>query len=356
MKKTLIGRTLFGAAATALLGLFVAGGAVQPAAAEAIKLNLVGSWPAGVSSAADIGIHFIEEVNKRAAGKLEITYKGSRDVVPTFDQPEALVNGVFDVWYGAPNYWAGIVPAGYITELSKSDIPDNGPGSDLFNFMVKQYKAVGVQYLGHYSGDVKTGSHFMYTQEKVAAIGDLKGRKIRVPPLTRFVVKAVGAEPVTLPPGEVYVALDRGTVEGFTWPYYDGFTAFGWQEVSKYLINHPLYRNGIAIAMNMDKWNSLPQPALGRAGHRPRSRCGDAILGAGMGRGPPGGPAQDHAQGRHGSDQLLRRRGCGVDQDQQRDAEAAEWTQTSNDALWAHFKSVMSAEDYAEARNLMGYN
>jgi TRAP-type C4-dicarboxylate transport system substrate-binding protein len=340
MKKTLIGRTLFGAAATALLGLFVAGGAVQPAAAEAIKLNLVGSWPAGVSSAADIGIHFIEEVNKRAAGKLEITYKGSRDVVPTFDQPEALVNGVFDVWYGAPNYWAGIVPAGYITELSKSDIPDNGPGSDLFNFMVKQYKAVGVQYLGHYSGDVKTGSHFMYTQEKVAAIGDLKGRKIRVPPLTRFVVKAVGAEPVTLPPGEVYVALDRGTVEGFTWPYYDGFTAFGWQEVSKYLINHPLYRNGIAIAMNMDKWNSLP------------SDVQDIVHEAAA-------ATQSWALGwvaAHQAVQLKTMLKGGMEAINFSDAEAAEWTQTSNDALWAHFKSVMSADDYAEARKLMGYN
>ena len=45
--------------------------------------------------------------------------------MPTFDQPEALVRGVFDIWYGAPNYWAGIVPGGYVTEMSPYDIPDN---------------------------------------------------------------------------------------------------------------------------------------------------------------------------------------------------------------------------------------
>ncbi len=332
-------RVLFGATGAALIGLFMAGGPVQPAAAEVIKLNLVGSWPAGVSSAADIGIHFIEEVNKRAAGRLEITYKGSRDVVPTFDQPEALVNGVFDLWYGAQNYWAGIVPGGYVTELSPFDIPDKGPGSDLFNFMVKQYKAVGVQYLGHFSGDVKTGSHYMYTQEPVANIGDLKGRKIRVPPLTRFVVKAVGAEPVTLPPGEVYIALDRGTVEGFTWPYYDGFTAFGWQEVSKFLIDHPLYRNGIGMAMNLEKWDSLPKDL--------QDIFHEAIV-----------ATQSWALGwvaAHQAVQLKAMIKGGMKAIKFEDAEAKQWAEISNEALWAHFKTVLSAEDYAEARMLMDY-
>ena len=34
--------------------------------------------------------------------------------------------------------------------------------------------------------------------------------------------------------------------------------------------------------------------------------------------------------------------------------EAALWQKTAGDALWAHFKSVMSPEDYATARRLMG--
>ena len=35
--------------------------------------------------------------------------------------------------------------------------------------------------------------------------------------------------------------------------------------------------------------------------------------------------------------------------------EAKHWAETSNSALWAHFKKAMSSSDYAQARKLMGY-
>lgn len=313
-----------------------AGGAGR--AAEAIKLTMVGSWPPKVSSAADMGIKFMDTVNEAARGKLVITFKGSRDVVPTFDQPEALVRGVFDTWYGAPNYWAGVVPGGYVMELSRAEFLDNGPGSELFEFIASMYKRSGIQYLGHFSGEPNTGNHFMYTQKKISSIADLKGMKIRVPPLTRHFVKAIGAEPVTLPPGEVYLALERGTVEGFTWPYYDGFTAFGWEKVSKFVINHPLYRNGVSVMMNMKKWNTL---------------SGDLkklVLDASR-------KTQAWSQGwvsAYQAVQLAGMRKGGMKVITLSKEETARWDRTADKALWAHFKSVMSASDYATARRLLG--
>jgi TRAP-type C4-dicarboxylate transport system substrate-binding protein len=310
------------------------------ASAEGIVLNMVGAWPPKISSAADVGIRFIEEVNKRAKGKLTINFKGGKEVVPTFDQPEALVRGVFDIWYGAPNYWAGIAPGGYVTEMSPYDIPDNGPGSELFDFMVKMYEKKGARYLGHFSGDVGTGNHFMYTQTEVSSIGDLKGMKIRVPPLTRFFVKSVGGEPITLPPSEVYLALERGTVEGFTWPYYDGFTSFGWQEVSKYVIGHPLYRDGISIMMNLDKWNSLPADT--------QQIMLESVA-----------TIQEWSRGWISAYQNTQLAGMikgGMKVIHFSEDEAKSWNDVSNSALWAHFKSAMSAEDYSTARRLMGYD
>ena len=155
-------------AGTGLLALAVmaVGGAGLSAAPT--KLTMVGSWPPKVSSAADIGIKYLDTVNKMGKGTVEITFKGSRDVVPTFDQPEALVRGLFDVWYGAPNYWAGVVPGGYFFELSPYDVPDKGPGSDLYNFIVKMYEKKGVRYVGHFCGEPSTGNHFMYTQKKIS--------------------------------------------------------------------------------------------------------------------------------------------------------------------------------------------
>jgi TRAP-type C4-dicarboxylate transport system substrate-binding protein len=310
----------------------------QSHAADPIKLVMVGAWKPGVSPAADIGIKFMETVNEMSGGKLVIEFKGASDVIPTFDQPEALVRGVFDVWYGAPNYWAGVVPGGYFSELSSYEIPDNGPGSDLFEFIVKMYEKHGVRYLGHYSGSLGTGNHFMYTQKEITGIADLKGMKVRVPPLTRFFVDAIGAEPVTMPPGEIYLALERGTVEGFTWPYYDGFTNFGWQEVSKYLVDHPLYRDGISVNVNLEKWNSLPedmqQIMLKAAGQTQAWSVGWVT----------------DAQAK----QLDGMQAGGMKSIKLSPAEAERWHQTANEALWGHFKTVMTPEDYAEARRLLG--
>ena len=316
------------------------GGAHSAAAADPVKQTMVGSWPPKVSSAADIGIKFMDTVNKLAVGKLAITFKGSRDVIPTFDQPEALVRGLFDVWYGAPNYWAGVVPGGYFSELSPYEVPDNGPGSELFAFIAEIFKRHGVQYLGHYSGEPHTGNHFMYTQRKITGIGDLKGRKIRVPPLTRFFVKAIGAEPVTLPPGEVYLALDRGTVEGFTWPFYDGFTAFGWEKVSKFVIHHPLYRDGISVKMNLAKWNKLPREV--------QTLVYQAVA-----------KTQAWSQGWVSAYQATQLKGMlkgGMKLVRFSPEETKRWRSTANDSLWAHFKSVMKADDYATARRLLGHN
>lgn len=310
-----------------------------PSHAEVVKLNMVGAWAPGVSLDADIAIRFMEEVNRKGAGKVEIVYKGSKEVVPTFDQPEALVRGVFDIWYGAPNYWAGVVPAGYITEMSRHEIPDGGPDGELFQFMSAMYEAQGVRYLGHYSGDVTTGSHYMYVQEPISSVGDLEGRKIRVPPLTRFFVKAVGAEPVTLPPGEVYVAVDRGTVDGFTWPYFDGFTNFGWHKITKYVIDAPLYRNGVGINMNLEKWNSLPEDV--------QQIMLDSIE-----------TTQYWALGwvaAHQTSQLETMLAGGMQKLELPAAELVKWTEIANSAMWSHFQSIMSEADYAKARALLGY-
>jgi TRAP-type mannitol/chloroaromatic compound transport system substrate-binding protein len=328
-----------GAIGTGLLALALVAGVSAELRAAPAKLTMVGSWPPKVSSAADIGIKYLETVNKLAKGEIEIAFKGSRDVVPTFDQPEALVRGLFDVWYGAPNYWAGVVPGGYFSELSPYEIPDNGPGSELFAFIVKMFERHGVRYLGHFSGEPDTGNHFLYTQKKISGIGDLKGRKIRVPPLTRFFVKNIGAEPVTLPPSEVYLALDRGTVEGFTWPYYDGFTAFGWHKISKFVIAHPLYRDGVSVKMNLAKWNKL-------------SGDQQKIMLEAVSR------TQAWSQGWVSAYQAVQLKDMlkgGMKLVTFSDEEAAHWETTANEALWAQFKSVMSADDYATARRLLGY-
>ncbi len=316
------------------LSLMLAGTAAQ--AQDAVTLKMVGAWSPGFSPTAEVGKNFMENVNRLGEGKVTITYIGSDDVLPPFDQPEALVNGIFDVWYGAPNYWAGVVPGGDITELSPLTIPDGGPGSALYDYMVKLYAAKGVRYIGHAAGDPGEGAHYVSTNFPVKSVDDLKGKKLRVAPLTRHFVQAVGAESITLPPGEIFLAMDRGTVDGFSWPVADAFTRYNWQTVTKYMINQPMYRSGGSVAMNLDKWDSLSPEVQG------------ILLKA---------IAETQKFALDWFDKNQKEQQAIMVKDGMKvldisPEESQRWTKVANDSLWAYYESILGAERVAEVKAL----
>ncbi len=310
--------------------------AAAPMAQSPVTLRMVGAWAHGFSPTADVGKNFMDNVNRLGEGVVQIKYLGADDVLPPFDQPEALVNGVFDVWYGAPNYWAGVVPGGDITELSPFQTPDNGPGSDLHNFMIDLYAAKGVRFLGHASGDLGVGVHYLSTNFPVTGIDDLKGKKLRVAPLTRHFIQAAGAESITLPPSEIFLAMDRKTVDGFSWPVADAFARYGWQEVTKYMIDQPMYRSGASLAMNLDKWDSLSPEA-------------QAILTEAVKE------TQEWTRGwfaQNLEEQVGLMTAAGMEVLKVSDEESARWTALADESLWAYYATVLPADKIETVRAL----
>ena len=319
----------------ALMLATTAGGA---AAQDTVTLRMVGAFPIGPSPTAEIGNHYMQTVNRLGEGKVEIDYLGASDVIPTFDQPAALVNGVFDVWYGAPNYWAGVVPGGAFTELSTSKVPDGGPGSETYEFLVDMYAEQGVRYLGHAAGDVGVGTHMLSTNFEVDSIDDLEGKNVRVSPLLRHFIEAVSAEPITLPPSDIFLAIDRGTVDAFSWPIADGYTNNSWQNVTEYLVDQPMYRSGAGLAMNLDKWNSLSpeiQDILLQAVEETQTFAQEWFL-------------------KNEQEQLEKMKAAGMEVLSLSDEASAEWTKVAQDSLWQYYEEVMTEEQIAEVSRLLG--
>ncbi|WP_225027523.1 TRAP transporter substrate-binding protein [Xinfangfangia pollutisoli] len=306
------------------------------AAQAEVQLRMVGAWAPGFSPTAEIGKSFMENVNRLGEGKVSIQFIGADDVMPPLDQPEALVNGVFDVWYGAPNYWAGVVPGGDITELSPAKIPDGGPGTPLYDFLVEAFAAKGVRYLGHAAGVPGVGAHYMTTRFPLTSIDDLKGHPVRVTPLSRHFVQKAGAESITLPPSEIFLALDRGTVDAMTWPIADAYTRYGWQDVTKYLVDQPMYRSGGGLAMNLDKWNAL-EPEI-------QQILLDSVK-----------ETQLFAQtwfADNQDEQVGLMKAAGMEVITLDPAEAERWNQVVVDALWAYYDTIYSPEQIATIKDL----
>ena len=303
-----------------------------------VKLNLVSAFPKNnpINSSAR---HWVDEINKRAKGTLVVNWKGGPEVLPVFDQPQAIVNGVIDIAYGPPNYYAGILPGADALELSRFYPQEQGPGTAIHDYMNKMYNEKGIKYLGEVMGSPDTGNFLLAFREKVSKISDIAGKKIRVSPLTRHFIGALKAEPVTIAGPEVYLAMERGVVDGFIWPIYAGFNEMGFQEVTKYILDHGVYRGPSGFFMNLETWNKLPKKVQTLILEVTK----DTLV-----WGQKDITSQDQSQ-------RDRAKKAGVQFIRFDKEEGERYVQISQDELWKYFKGRLSADRYNELRKLLNY-
>ena len=223
---------------------------------KAVEIELKGitPWPQAYYWSTPF-FKFQQMVDERLAGRLSIKYLGGKEVIPTFEQFEGLRNGVVDVILGATSYYTGQVPeatAILYTKLSPSELRKNG----FYDLMRELHMEKGnVVYLANVGGGVNKAFR-MYSNKKLTK-PDFSGMKIRVSPVYVELVKALGGTPVILKPSEIHSAMERGVVDGYGWSY-GGISDFGWQEVTKYAIDHAFYSANTSILINGDVWKKLP--------------------------------------------------------------------------------------------------
>ncbi len=77
-------------------------------------------------------------------------------------------------------------------------------------------------------------------KKEIESLEDLKGLKMRIPGLGGEVMKRLGVNPILIPAGEIYTALERGTIDATEWvgPALD--ILMGFDRVAKY------YYQGVA--------------------------------------------------------------------------------------------------------------
>ena len=130
--------------------------------------------------------------------------------------------------------------------------------SDLFtSMMAKVEKAGNIKYLG-YAGD-RTPRGFTTTNKKITTPAEIRGLKLRVPPVPPFVAayKSWGANPTPVQAKEIYTALKSGMVMGMDQDITMTYAA-KYYEIQKYFVAINYMRSGMGIWMNADKWASLP--------------------------------------------------------------------------------------------------
>jgi len=117
-----------------------------------------------------------------------------------------------------------------------------------FDVMPFMRASTGVQMGGWYRKEINT-------------LDDFKGLKFRMPGLGGEVLRRLGAAVVNLPGGEIFPALQAGTIDGTEWvgPWND--LAFGFYKVAKYYYWPGFHEPGATgeVLVNKKVWDSLPK-------------------------------------------------------------------------------------------------
>lgn len=195
---------------------------------------------------------FVDKVNEEGKGLVQIQMLGGPEAIPTFEVGNAVRAGVVDLANSSAVFHANLVPealAMTLTDHSIQKLRENG-GHALMD-QIHQEKA-NMLWLAR----VTDGLQYHIYSNKAIENTNLKGFKLRSVPTYLSFFRAVGANALQIPPGEVYTALERGVVDGYGWPSV-GVLDLGWQEKTKYRVEPGFYNVEVSLFMNKNSWEKL---------------------------------------------------------------------------------------------------
>ena len=201
-----------------------------------LKWRMVTTWPANFPGLGTGASRLAELITAMSGGRLEVKVYGAGELVPALEVFDAVSNGTAELGHGAAYYWKGkaaaaqffgAVPFGMTAQEVNGWLYFGG-GNPLWTEL---YAPFGLLPQPAGNTGVQGGGWF---RKEIRSVADLKGLKMRMPGLGGEVLKRAGATPVNLPGGEIFTAMQTGTIDATEWvgPYND--LAFGLHTVAKH--------------------------------------------------------------------------------------------------------------------------
>jgi TRAP-type C4-dicarboxylate transport system substrate-binding protein len=303
-----------------------------PALADVVKINAVTLAPKPVYINKPFKM-FVDEVNTKFAGEVEINWRGGPEVMPPFKQAEGVRNGAVDMTYTSPSYYQGLVPTSGTMNLSYKTYAEIA-ATNYHERMTELHAEKDLIFLGEIPA---TQLNFViYMGEEVSSLEDLKGKRIRVFPTLLPIVKALGAEPIVMGMGDIFTAMERGTIDG----YMQGPLAQAkqFEGLVKTVIFPGVYRAGFPVLINKDTWGMMSTDLQQRLTTFLRDDFA---------------PRMDYIWGDDITDNIAQMKAAGFNILELPADEAARYEQMAMDAAWAVTAANAGDEIAAELRGML---
>lgn len=222
------------------------------AGAQEVTLRAVSAWPEGNFFSLNFE-KFVQRVNTEGKGVIKISYLGGgAKVMPPFEVGNAVKSGVVDMANVTGNFYTSLLPES--DALSVSTIPvQEWRRNGAYDYVNKLW---GEKLNAHYLGRAVDNMPYHLFLKKQITKPDLSGMRLRGIPIYRDFFQGMGGSVLTIAPGELYTALERGVVDGYGWPV-SGIFDLSLQEQTKYRVEPGFYNTEVGVLVNLTTWNRL---------------------------------------------------------------------------------------------------
>ena len=231
-------------------------------AQESFTLRLAQTWGPNSPILGETTEHMAQMAEEMSGGRLKIRIDSSNKHKAPFGIFDLVRNGQYDMGHTASYYYKGTIP----NAMFFTTVPFGLIAPEMYawfyydrgmELMQKVYEPFGLMsFPGGNTGNQMGG----WFNKEINSVADLKGLKMRTPGFAGEVMAELGVAVTNLPPGELYTALERGTVDAVEWvgPALD--FPMGFHQIAKY------YYSGwqepgaeVQFLINDKTWKKLPK-------------------------------------------------------------------------------------------------
>ncbi len=204
-----------------------AASAAAPAVVEVkqIRWRLASSFPKSLDTIFGAADTFARKVGEMTGGKFQISTHAGGELMPAFGVVDGVQNATVEMAHTAPYYFFGkdptfalacAIPFGLNSRQMTAWMYD-GNGLKLIREFYRNYNIIS--FPGGNTGAQMGG----WYRKELKSVADLKGLKMRIGGFAGKVLERLGSVPQNIPGGEIYQALEKGTIDAAEWvgPYDD---------------------------------------------------------------------------------------------------------------------------------------
>jgi TRAP-type mannitol/chloroaromatic compound transport system substrate-binding protein len=229
----------------------------------AISWRLTSSFPKTLDTIFGACDKFTKRVAELTGGKFVIRAFAAGEIVPGFQVLDAVQAGTVEMGHTPSYYYFGkdpsfafdcAVPFG-LTSRQQTAWFDQGGGRELMREFFKGYGIVNFM-----AGNTGTQMGGFYRKE-IRSVADMKGMKMRVAGFAGRVMERMGVVPQQIPAGDLYAALEKGTIDAAEWVGSYDDEKLGLARVAPHYYAPGWWEAGpqLSFYINHKEWDKLPK-------------------------------------------------------------------------------------------------